>query len=101
MSYTKIKLNNLSGVRRLPRLGKIRLGVKVKNSQGKEYPRETDYFVVPEEIRDVYGEMPKELDILIPVENDEVSFPQALKFYGSSRGLKCKGDGETALERDD
>ena len=55
--FTKIK--GLSDKRRLPRLGKIRLGVKaISQKSGKEYPKETDYFVCPPEVQAVYGEKP-------------------------------------------
>ena len=40
-------IKGLSEQRRLPRLGKIRLGVKKKNQKGIEYPASTDYFVCP------------------------------------------------------
>ena len=92
--YTQIK--DLSTRRRLPRLGKIRLGIKVENGD-KSYPKETPYFVVPQEVAKVYGDRPTELDIMLPVEDESVCFPQAYEFYGSSRGLKCTGDGETAM----
>ena len=35
---------------RLPRLGKIRLGIKKKTKGGVEYPFATEYFIVPPEI---------------------------------------------------
>ena len=48
-------IKSLSDVRRLPRLGKIHLGVKVKNEKtGAEDPKRVDYFVCPEPIRKVY-----------------------------------------------
>ena len=39
----------------LPRIGKIRLGIKKKHSNGREYPAATDYFVCPPEVQAVYG----------------------------------------------
>lgn len=93
-------IKNLSDVRRLPRLGKISLGVKKTSSGGKEYPSEVDYFVVPEAIQKVFGEKPKELRIMFPVENRDVYFSQFYKCYGTSL-LKCKGDGEKAWTWDD
>lgn len=98
---TITKIKGLSDRRRLPRLGIIRLGIKVKNEKGKEYPRETDYFVCPEEVRKVYGEQPKELEVMIPINDLESVFPTAYKFYGSSRGLKCQGNGEIAYRVND
>ena len=93
INYTSI--TGISAVRRLPRLGKIRLGIKVKNSKGVEYPKDVDYFVCPPEVQEIYGEKPKELDVLIPSTDPALYFPQALKWYKGAR-LVCKGDGETA-----
>lgn len=98
--YTQIK--GLSERRRLPRLGKIRLGIKKKSAKtGNEYPAEVEYFVCPPEVQKVYGEKPMELDVLIPVDDSSVFFPTAYKAYGSNMRLKCKGDGETAERYDD
>jgi len=92
------KITGLSDRRRLPRLGTIRLGVKVRSERtGNEFPREVDYFVCPEEVRAVYGNQPKELEVMLPLNTIEEVFPQSYKFYGSSRGLKCQGNGERAL----
>lgn len=89
-------INGLSEKRRLPRLGKIHLGVKDTNAKGVEYPRAVDYFVVPDEIKEVYGEKPTELDIMIPTEDPNIFFPQFYKQYSNKRGLVCKGDGTNA-----
>ena len=92
------RINGLSSIRRLPRLGKIRLGIKkVSAKTGKEYPSETDYFVCPAEIKKVIGDEPKELNIMFPLNDPEALFPQCYKWYGSGKGLKCRGDGVTAL----
>lgn len=93
-------IKNLTEVRRLPRLGKIHLGVKKKNSKGVEYPQEVDYFVCPPKVQEVYGEEPKELKIMFPVENPEVFFQQFYKRYAFNL-LKCKGDGENAMTWDE
>jgi hypothetical protein len=82
----------------LPRLGKIRLGVKKKSNFGSEYPAEVDYFVVGDEIKAVYGEKPKELDIMFPMNDPEIVFPHYNMWFGRE-GLKCKGDGQTAIRR--
>jgi len=95
--FTSIK--DISDRRRLPRMGKIRLGIKkISKTSGKEFPSETDYFVCPEEVQKKFGEKPKELPIMFPIEDRETVFPQSYKFYGQSRGLKCIGNGETAIE---
>lgn len=112
--YTQIK-----GFRRfkyLPRLGKIRLGVKaVSKRTGAEYPKEVDYFVCPPEVMNAapiigtdpengkpiygppfYGEKPKVLDIMFPSEDPAEVIPFCYKCYGANQRLKCKGDGESA-----
>ncbi len=94
--FTRIK--DLSDKRRLPRLGKIRLGVKaISKKSGKEYPVETSYFVCPPEVVKVYGEQPTELDVMFPINDQDIIFPQRLVWFGSSRGVKCMGDGEKAM----
>lgn len=91
------RIKGLSDRRRLPRLGSIRLGIKKKSAKtGNEYPVEVDYFVCPPEVQAVFGEKPKELEIMVPINEIDAVFPQAYKFYGSSKGLKCQGNGEIA-----
>lgn len=93
----------------LPRLGCIRLGVKVKGKTGKTYPREVDYFILdpatPDEeerkmliskFHELYGDKPKSLPIMLPSKNMETTFPQNYKRYGTSTTPKCVGDGEVA-----
>jgi hypothetical protein len=103
-------IKGLSDVRRLPRLGKIRLGIKkVSEKSGKEYPAEVNYFIldpqVPSEqesknliesFHGLYGVQPKQIKIMFPVADPQIFFPQFYKRYGSSTSLKCKGDGEAA-----
>jgi len=88
----------LSEKLRLPRRGKIRLGEKKLSAKGKEYPSALDYFVCPEEVQEIYGDKPRKLDIMLPMEEREQFFPQAYKRYGSSTGLVCRGDGQVATE---
>ncbi len=90
------KIKELSDRRRLPRLGVIRLGIKKKSAKGVEYPSETSFFVCPPEVQKIYGEKPTEIEIMFPIDNIEEVFPQAYKYYGSSKGLKCQGNGEVA-----
>ena len=89
-------IKGLTEQRRLPRLGKIRLGIKKKSERtGNEYPSATDYFVCPAEVQEVYGPQPKRLEVIIPVEDDELWASQYYRQYSRTRGLVCKGDGET------
>jgi hypothetical protein len=90
-------IKGVSDIRRLPRLGKIRLGEKALSAKGTEYPKAVDYFVCPPEVQAVYGEKPRVLDIMFPVNDQNIFFPQFYKRYGQSTGLVCKGDGETAV----
>lgn len=98
--YTRIK-GPYSETRRLPRLGKIRLGLKVRTADGREYPRETPYFVCPPEVCAVYGPEPTQLDVLFPLDDPLQVCIQKYAAYGSSRGLRCHGDGERASRYDE
>lgn len=82
---------------RMPRLGKIHLGVKAISAKGNEYPRATDFFVVPEVIQKVYGPKPRELDVVFPIDDVQRVAYVAWKNYTSTRGKVCTGDGERAV----
>lgn len=107
--FTQIK--GISDRRRLPRLGKIRLGYKVRNKGGMtakckhdpeevcmfcSHPVETEYFVCPNKVQEHYGEKPTELDVLLPVNEVGVVFPQRYIWYGQTKGPKCIGNGQEA-----
>jgi len=95
-------IEGTSEIVRIPRLGKIHLGVKaISDKSGAEYPRAVDYFVVPEEVQAIYGIKPKELDIMFPLEDENQFAPQFLKCYSQSQGLVCKGDGAAAWRKVD
>jgi len=94
-------IDGLSEVVRIPRLGKIHLGVKGKTDKEVEYPKATDYFVVPPEVAAVYGEKPKNLDIMFPVEDPNLFAQQWLRAYSATQGLTCIGDGITARRKVD
>jgi len=83
---------------RRPRLGVIKLGVK---DPERGYPKKTDYFVLPEDLKKLYGGKPKILPVYFNFSDLEKVFPRDLKMYGKSRGLKCFGDCEFAHRRDD
>ncbi|MDD4986299.1 MAG: hypothetical protein PHQ43_11030 [Dehalococcoidales bacterium] len=93
-------IKGLSERRRLPRIGKIHLGIMVKNEKGVEHPKAVDYFVFPrnhpqyQELVKLYGEQPKELPIMFPLEEEDKFVSQYYRAYSRTRGLVCKGDGE-------
>lgn len=89
-------IKDLSDKGRVPRIGKIHLGIRKKSSKGIEYPSAVDYFVCPDEVKAVYGEQPKKLKITFHTNNIDEIFPQFYKRYGKSTGLACRGDGEVA-----
>jgi len=70
------------------------------------HPKEVPHFICPKEVKAMFGDEPTELDIAFPLSGLNENglpdigglFPQAYKYYGSSRGLKCVGDGETAMK---
>jgi hypothetical protein len=72
------------------------MGIKVKSDKGIEHPQKTDHFVVTSEVAKIYGDKPKVLDIVIPVEDEEKWSPQWYKLYSRTQGLVCKGDGVIA-----
>lgn len=88
-------IKGISERRRLPRLGKIRLGITRVAANGKSYPVATDHFVCPPEVQRVHGEKPTSLPIVLPLDDAEKIFPQEYKMYGAL-GLHCAGDGERA-----
>lgn len=103
-----------SDSKRLPRIGKIHLGErKTSEKTQKEYPTQTDYFVVkPDDstgipaaqaFYDVYGPTPREITIAFPSNDPDSFFPQSLSSYrkiGERHKLYCRGDGESASRSD-
>jgi hypothetical protein len=101
-----VAIKGVSEIRRFPRAGKIHLGDKaISEKTGKEYPKALDYFKWPEEYEEtltsLFGEKCREFPIMFLVEDQEMVAPQYYKRYGSGSGLICRGDGETAVMRND
>ncbi|MBA7601841.1 hypothetical protein ES703_08925 [subsurface metagenome] len=94
-------IKGVSDARILPRLGKIRLGVKVERPNKNPYPQATDYFVCPSEVQAVFGEKPKALNIMFPSNDMEQVARQYLRCYGQTFGLVCWGDGEKCRRKVD
>lgn len=86
-------IKGVSEIRRPPRLGKIRLGIKVEEPKKNPYPKAVDYFVVPDEIKQHVGDKPKQLNIMFPVDDPREFAIQWLKCYSFTQGLVCKGNG--------
>lgn len=86
-------IEKISDIRRLPRLGKVRLGIKKEGQRGP-YPQAVDYFVCPEEVKAVHGDTPRELPVMFPSDDLELVAPQWYKCYSYTHGLVCKGDGK-------
>lgn len=80
---------------RLPRLGKIKLGLPP--GPGKPYPSKTDYFVCPPQVIEIYGAMPTALPVVLPFNDINRQLTADLKQYGSERGRICVGDGKEAM----
>lgn len=82
----------------LPRIGKIRLGVREKGKGGKKgYPVATPWFVVPDNVAQSLGtKEPTELHIVFPDADPEKYAPYYYQAWSYTHGLVCKGDGETA-----
>jgi len=94
-------IQGTSDIRRMPRLGKIHLGIKIKKPEKNPYPRATNYFVVPDEIKEYVGSTPKMLPIMFPTEKVDEFAQQWLRCYSFTQGLICKGDGRTATRKVD
>lgn len=97
-------IRGLSDARRLPRLGKIRLGVQVANPNGSgTHPAKTDHFVCPPDVLEaVDGQVPfcscptpgpLQLPIMFVSNDLEQTAPQFYKAYRGRAGLACVGDG--------
>jgi recombination directionality factor gp3-like protein len=92
--YPSGEIAGLTDRPRLVRLGKIRLGVR---DAERGFPRATDYFVCPPEVTAVYGEKPRELDIMLPDDDVSKVAGAAYKMYAATRGKICTSDGTTAV----
>jgi len=112
---TRRRFNTIPGISDrggLPRLGKIRLGMR--DSGGKGYPIEVKHFIVDPsdalpaamqanlltKIRERYGDEPLELGNVVFVSADRFeAFSENYEWWGGGRML-CQGNGETADRMD-
>lgn len=123
-------IKGLSDKRRLPRLGKVRLGFKIKKGN-VEYPAELPFFLLPTDVARIYGfkdaakalerakeigatrqdvlrfiadnawRLAEEIEIMFPINELDIIFQTSLKWYGGQRGVKCIGNGEIAMRYDE
>lgn len=105
---------------RMPKLGNIRLGIKVatgkkdKHGNPSSYPKDVPYFVFDEDLRhrypkfvEIHGEEPTQMEAMIPPYSDNCIDPDTgiptdildtgLECYVSG-GLACRGNGVHAFE---
>lgn len=84
---------------RLPVLGKIKIGGKTKNQNGKEYPVSYDYFVVDEKskyaelFKNAYGEKPNKLEIVFISDNNQDVCNERYELWDEHGRKICDGDG--------
>lgn len=101
---------------RLPRVGKLRLGIKKDGSssgRAVSFPSATDYFVVNEDgatsrqaadsFHEIYGPEPRELDVTLPGAAVGDVLEGAWRSYGTGGLLKrrCSGPGGECVTRGD
>lgn len=83
---------------RLPLLGRIKVGVKVKNG-GKEYPSSIDWFRADgkyaETFHRVYGEKPTKIQIVFPSNRVEDVCSESYVVRDKAGRLLAEGDGST------
>jgi hypothetical protein len=88
---------------RFARAGKIKLGIKVmgkgRDGQPVEIPKDVEYFVLPEELRKVYGDKPLMLPCRLPYDDPSMVFDASYqKWQGADLAVRC--DEQTCWTRD-
>jgi hypothetical protein len=93
-------IEKYKGLGRLPRLGKIHLGIKVQSKTNPDvwYPQATEYFVCPPELQALAGIGPRPQELRVMFLQNEIDKAASLFYraYGSGTGSVCRGDGEIA-----
>jgi len=80
------------------RLGKIKLGIKVQKD-GKEYPQDVDYFVIPDQYQDRLGDKPKELSIVLANPDLRQNFDTRAAMYQANGSRSCHTDDDRTAHR--
>ena len=97
---SRIKNRNIQQKTPLPIVGKIRVGEKTKNNQGKEYPISLDYFKATGNyatlFTEIYGEKPNQIQIIFITDDDKVSCHEEWEGREKKTGnLAGTSDGES------
>lgn len=81
--------------------GSITSGIKATNSEGKEYPKAVDYFVVNDfkELLNSYGDKPTKLLLFLPSNEIEECLDVNYVLYGSNQQKIRQCDGENCYHR--
>ena len=82
-------INRAAGTSPWRRLGKIKLGIKAKAQSGAEYPKDVEYFVIPEEFRAKLGDKPMELEINLAFPTLEQNFDTKYAMYQANGSRNC------------
>jgi hypothetical protein len=79
-------------------LGTIKLGVIVTDEKKKtRYPRDVDHFVLPPELKEIYGSQPRELEVVFPYQILAAGFDSwRAQHQGNGARLCFSEDGKRA-----
>ena len=96
-------IQRLVNRQRLPRIGKIKLGVtvtKMKDGREVSFPSEVAWFVCPPELTELYGDKPTRLPILFPSDDIEKVLPTRYEVYsGGLLTLDCDGENAVSIPK--
>ena len=102
-------IQRLVNRQRLPRIGKIKLGITVtKEVPDREnggmktvsFPQEVPHFVCPPELTELYGDKPTRLPILFPSDDIEKVLPTRYEVYsGGLLTLDCDGENAVSIPK--
>lgn len=81
----------------LPEIGRLHIGKKVKNANGREYPTSVDYFIpagkYAERFAKSLGDKPSTIQIVFPNDNPEFVCNERYEYRDSQGALLASGDG--------
>lgn len=83
----------------IPRIGSIKVGMKVQGRDGREYPKSVDYFVpfgkYASLFTQAYGEKPQSIQIIFPSDDPEQVCCERYEYRDDDGKLIACGDGES------